>query len=160
MRIEALTAEKAEAYRKEIAQFYYENAISCSCLDHYTYDAAYDKMGSLIDHLRDDTAVVFGAFHDEEIVGFVWAYTHQFREENRMYVNEIHVKEEYRNRGIGSQLLKLVEDKATEQKLGALYLHVEANNPTAVRVYQKCGYSIERIQLKKSKKQDNHYCDE
>ena len=77
-----------------------------------------------------------------------------------MYVNEIHVKEEYRNRGIGSQLLKLVEDKATEQKLGALYLHVEANNPTAVRVYQKCGYSIERIQLKKSKKQDNHYCDE
>ena len=149
MRIEALTAEKAEEYRKEIAEFYFDNVSSCSCMGHYTYNEAYEKMEDLIIHLRDNTATVYGAFDSEEMVGFIWAYVHRFREERRMYVNEIRVKEEYRNMSIGSELLKSVEEKAKEQGIGALYLHAEASNSDAVQFYRKCGYHVERIQLRK-----------
>lgn len=149
MKIEALTAERAEEYRKEIAELYYENVRSNALLEHYTFDEAYEKISSLIDHLRDDTAVVYGAFYDEKIVGFIWAYPHQFREENRLYVSEIRVNEEYRSRGIGKSLLKTVEATAKEKGFPAIYLHAEANNQDARRFYVNCQYEEERIQFRK-----------
>ena len=66
-----------------------------------------------------------------------------------MYVSEIRVKEEYRGRGIGKELLGLVEEKAKEMGLGAVYLHAEAGNTDARRLYEACGYSEERIQMRK-----------
>ena len=149
MKIEALTAERAEKYRKEIAELYYENVRSNAFLEHYTFDEAYEKISSLIDHLKDDTAVVYGAFCNEKIVGFIWAYPHQFREENRMYVSEIRVKEEHRTRGIGKSLLKTVEAIAKEKGFPAIYLHAEANNQDARRFYVNCQYKEERIQFRK-----------
>lgn len=150
MKIEPITAEMAERYREQLAQFYYENVRSNAFHSHYTYDEAYEKIGSLIDHLRDDTAIVYGAFEDGKLIAFIWAYGHQFREENRIYVSEIRVKEEYRKLGIGSQMLKLVEDRAKELGLSAIYLHAEANNPEAIGFYQATGYCEERIQLRKT----------
>lgn len=149
MRIEPITAEIAERYRDELAQLYFDNVRSNVFHSHYTYKAAYEKMNDLIGHLFNHTAVVFGAFDHKEIVGFIWAYVHQFREETRMYVSEIRVKEEYQRRGIGKELLGLVEDKAKEQGLGAVYLHAEANNPEAVRFYKAMDYCEERIQMRK-----------
>lgn len=149
MRIEELTVETAEKYREQIAQFYFENIRSCAFLDHFTSEDAYKKTGDFIEHLKDYTAVSYGAFEDENIVGFIWAYPHQFREEKRMYVNEIRVQESYRGRGIGRALLGLVEDKAKELGLGAVYLHAEAGNGKARKLYEVCGYLEERIQMRK-----------
>jgi ribosomal protein S18 acetylase RimI-like enzyme len=149
MKIEPLTAEMAERYREQIAQFYFENVRSNAFHSHYTYTDAYEKMNDLIDHLRNNTATVFGAFENDELIAFIWAYVHQFREENRMYVSEIRVKEKYRKHGIGKELLGLVEDKAKEMGLGATYLHAEANNPEAVGFYKAAGYCEERIQMRK-----------
>ena len=149
MKIEPITAEMAERYREQIAQLYFENVRSNAFHNHYTYEEAFEKMNELIGHLRDNTVTVFGALEDEVLIAFIWAYVHQFREENRMYVNEIRVKEEYRKSGIGSQMLRLVEDKAEKMGLSAIYLHAEANNPEAIRFYQSAGYCEERIQLRK-----------
>ena len=149
MKIEPITAEMAERHREQIVQLYFENVRSNAFHSHYTYNEAYEKIGSLIVHLRDDTAIVYGAFEDDELIAFIWAYVHQFREETRMYVSEIRVKEEYRRHGIGSQMLRMVEDKAKELGIGAIYLHAEANNPEAIRFYKTSGYCEERIQLRK-----------
>lgn len=150
MKIEPITAEMAERHREQIAQLYFENVRSNAYHSHYTYEEAYEKIRSLIDHLRDDTATVFGAFKDDELVAFIWAYVHQFREEKRMYVSEIRVKGEYRKRGIGSQMLRLVEDKAEKMGLSAIYLHAEENNPEATKFYESAGYCEERIQFRKA----------
>lgn len=149
MRIEPLTAEAAEYYKKELADFYHKNVCSAAYYAHYTIEEAYDKISKLIDHLRSHTALVYGAFDGKEIVGFIWAYVHQFREENRMYVSEIRVREDYRCRGIGTKLLESVEAKTKEMKIGATYLHAEAGNTTARRLYEALGYREERIQLRK-----------
>lgn len=149
MKIVPITAEMAERHREQIAQLYFENVRSNAYHSHYTYEEAYEKIRSLIDHLKDDTATVFGAFKDDELVAFIWAYVHQFREENRMYVSEIRVKEEHRKHGIGSQLLRLIEDRAKELGFGAIYLHAEANNPEAIGFYKAAGYCEERIQMRK-----------
>lgn len=149
MRIEELTVELSEKFRSELAQLYFDNVRSNAFYSHYTYEEAYEKMDDLIGHLRTHTAVVFGAFEGEELVAFIWSYVHQFREEGRMYVSEIRVEEEYRNRGIGRQLLKSIEDKAKELGINAVYLHAEAGNKEVRKLYQAYGYMEERIQMRK-----------
>ena len=149
MKIEALTAEIVEIYRSEIAQLYFENVRSNAFHNHYTYEEAFEKIGGLIDHLKTDTAIAYGALKDDELIAFIWAYVHQFREETRMYVSEIRVKKEHRKHGIGKKLLKLVEDKAREQGLSAIYLHAEAENIDSRKLYEEYGYTEERIQLRK-----------
>ena len=66
-----------------------------------------------------------------------------------MYVSEIRVKEEFRNHGIGAELLRLVEDKAKEMGIRAMYLHAEANNTKGLKLYKRLGFNEERIQLRK-----------
>ena len=150
VRYEELNSETVMQYRREIAQFYYGNMQTCSCLDHYTFDQAYEKIGDLIAHLRTDTCVAYGAFEENEIIGYIWAYPHRFREEPRMYINECSVKEEYRGRGVGKTMIMLIEKRAKESGFPALYLHAEAGSSDAVRFYESNGYSKERIQFRKA----------
>lgn len=155
--IKALTTETVREFRDEIAQFYFDNLRKCSCLNHYTYDEAYEKIGALIEHLENGTCIAYGAFEGNEIIGYIWAYPHSFREENRIYVNEISIKEEYRGKRYGKQLLEAVEEKAAEMDIYVLYLHAEANNQRALDFYKSSGYVEERIQFRKEieKAKDN-----
>ena len=106
-------------------------------------------IGDLIAHLSTNTCIAYGAFEGKEIIGYIWAYQHQFREELRMYVNECSVKDGYRSRGIGKALITLIEKRAKELGLPALYLHAEADSLDAVRFYRSNGYREERIQFRK-----------
>ena len=149
VRIEAITPDLAQEYRIEITQFYYENVRSNQYYEHFRWEEAEEKIRGFIKHLENDECTAFGAFEDEKIIGFIWAYPHRFREENRMYVNEIRVREEYRGKGYGKKLLTLIEERAMEMGFTAVYLHAEANNADARCFYADRGYNEERIQLRK-----------
>lgn len=149
LRFEELNAETVRQYRKEIAQFYYGNMKTWSSIENCSFDQAYEKIGDLIAHLNTNTCIAYGAFEEREIVGYIWAYPHPFREERRMYISECSVKVEYRSRGIGKTMMMLIEKKAKEEGFPALYLHAEADSPDAVRFYESNGYSKERIQFRK-----------
>lgn len=149
MRILPLTAQIAQEHGLEIARLYYDNMRACSFLEHRTFDDARKKIEDFIYHLEHGTCVGYGAFHEDGICGFVWAYPHQFREERRMYVSELRVAKPFRKRGIGTQLLELVERDARRMGIGALYLHAETDNPNAISLYESIGYEAERIQLRK-----------
>lgn len=149
VRFEALNAETVRKYRQEIAQFYYGNMQTWSGLEHYSYEQAYEKIGDLMDHLRKNTCIAYGAFEENEIIGYIWAYPHPFREENRMYISECSVREGYRGKGIGKAMISLVEERAKEAGFPTLYLHAEAGSADAVRFYESIGYKKERIQFRK-----------
>lgn len=149
MRIESLTAEIVLKYKKEITQCYYDNLRACSCLEHFSFEEAALKIDGFVNHLRNNTCIAYGLFQEDEICGYIWAYPHRFREEDRMYINEVRIKEEYRNKGYGKALLKLVEERAIEMGIDALYIHAEANNPGSIRLYEAVGYVAERVQLRK-----------
>lgn len=149
LKIQLLSVELVKEYKNEITQMYYLNVSSNAFFEHFTYSEADEKIDSLISYLTNQSAIVFGAFDNKKLCGFIWAYVHWFREEQRIYVSEIRVKEVYRRQGIGTELLKAVEKKAQDMGLEAVYLHAEANNPDAVRLYERIGYKPERIQMRK-----------
>ena len=143
-KIVSLESALAKSYRYEIAQLYFGNIQMCSHLDHYTFGDAYEKVGQFIDHLEADTCVGFAAFDGDELCGFVWAYPHQFREEQRMYVSEIRVREDYRGKGIGRQLLAELETVLKEKGIPVVQLISIDYNEV---FYHKCGLDRDSVSV-------------
>lgn len=56
------------------------------------------------------------------------------------YINNIAVKPEYRNRGIGSALLEEINKESRKLNLSFLTLEVRESNLSAIHLYQKKGY--------------------
>ena len=144
-----LDGEQCLKYKERLAAFYYLNMTYCSYMDGFSYEDAERKIESMLEHVRNGSAMVYGTFDQENLIGFVWAYGHPFREETRIYVSEIHVDERYRGRGIGKQLLTAVESMARSRGYKALYIHAEGDKDDVIRLYQQQGYVIERVQLRK-----------
>jgi len=57
-----------------------------------------------------------------------------------LYVTEVAVSPSARRRNIGSQLLSAIDELAENQCVETLYLHVDVENYSALRLYAKAGY--------------------
>ena len=80
---------------------------------------------------------------DRTVIGFLSL-------EDYIYLDDFVVTAEYRNKGIGSALLKAAESYAREINTLKLCLHVEKTNLSAMHFYENSGYAIYR--------DDGHRC--
>ena len=65
------------------------------------------------------------------------------------FVYDVFVEERFRRQGIGSKLIEAAEDFCKSRGLGTLKLEVATNNPVALELYEKTGFSPERFFLGK-----------
>ncbi len=59
----------------------------------------------------------------------------------RVYVSRMIVKKEYRNRGIGSEILTFLIEKAKEMNYSEMTIGVDKNNENALHLYRKFGFT-------------------
>ncbi len=59
----------------------------------------------------------------------------------RVYVSRMIVKKEYRNRGIGSEILTFLIEKAKEMGFSEMTIGVDKDNETALHMYRKYGFT-------------------
>ncbi|MGI6112859.1 MAG: GNAT family N-acetyltransferase [Mahellales bacterium] len=64
--------------------------------------------------------------------------------ENEFYVDSLCVFPDYRGRGVGTQLLKWLEDMAFNKGFTKISLNVECGNLKALELYRFIGYRIEK----------------
>ena len=62
-------------------------------------------------------------------------------EGKRVYVSRMIVKREYRNRGIGSEILAFLVEKAKEMGYSEMTVGVDKDNFNAVHLYKKYGFT-------------------
>lgn len=100
--------------------------------------------------LKDGSAIVFVAIDANELAGWVWC--HQIHRLNgyRIHIAEIAVAEKWHQQGVGSKLLKRVEQFAAENGYKEIDLLVTASNHSAVKFYHKANYEPERYLMKKN----------
>lgn len=98
---------------------------------------------------KDDSAILIGAFNKERIIGFLWAYTREILGERRIHIGHIVVSSEVRSGGIGSKLLKLLEDYSIRENIKKIDLMTTFENEKTMEFYKAKGYSIVRVQLEK-----------
>ncbi len=82
---------------------------------------------------------------NDKIVAFLSIEVH-YEEEEYIYLDDLSVTKDYRNKGIGTSLIKRSEEYAKELGIHSIYLHVEKSNDSAFRLYKRLGYTINEEQ--------------
>ena len=77
------------------------------------------------------------------LVGFVLAGVMWAHGKKIVYLETLEVVEGARRRGAGAELLRRVGDAARAAEIGALWLHVAANNAAALGLYSAHGFEIQ-----------------
>ncbi len=95
----------------------------------------------LIDDLKNPMSIYLCASVD----GVVCGYAGMWHIVNEGHITNIAVKREYRNRGIGRELLKSLFIIAEEREMIGLSLEVRISNITAQRLYTSLGFKPEGI---------------
>ena len=92
---------------------------------------------------RDEWIAV--AVDDSNIIAFLSIEVHH-EDKEYIYLDDLSVTSEYRNKGIGTKLIKTAESYAKEINIPAICFHVEKTNSNAFRLYQRLGYEIYKDQ--------------
>lgn len=92
------------------------------------------------------------SLHDNgEIIGSVECSTHEFTDTELgkrrpggtiMYITEVAVLPKYQRCGVGTMLLKGIDQFAKCEGIETAYLHVDVENVAACRLYKSAGYEI------------------
>ena len=108
------------------------------------------KLNELKQYMEEEKAFVYGAFYNNELIGFIWGYPHIYFDSRRMFVNSLVVEKKYEKNGIGRQLINELINCAKELKMDEIDLTVAPFNENAMKFYEHLGFVSERIQMKLS----------
>lgn len=91
--------------------------------------------------------------HDGEqnIIGFLVGYNERWLDSNHFNLNEMCVKTEHQNKGIGSKLIAQLEMKCKQNNISRIYL-LTARAGQAEAFYKKNGYYVSPKMIMMSKK--------
>ncbi|MDE3186685.1 MAG: GNAT family N-acetyltransferase [Acidobacteriota bacterium] len=99
--------------------------------------------GSMRRLVRSHNAATWIAEEDGRMAGFAIVEWARKPTGVSAYIATIEVAPEYRQRGVGGELLSRVEDSARAVDAAALWLHVDVRNAGAIRLYEARGYRCE-----------------
>ncbi len=81
------------------------------------------------------------AMDDDKIIAFLSIEVHH-EDEEYIYLDDLSVTKQYRNNGIGTNLICNAEAYAKEINVHTILFHVEKSNVAAFRLYERLGYEI------------------
>ncbi len=92
---------------------------------------------------NDDSYKSFVAVLDGNVVGFISALAMLwvFSEEAYLYIQGLVVKKEYQNKGIGTKLIKYIEDYAKANRVKGIMLLSGFQRTAAHAFYERNGYT-------------------
>lgn len=89
--------------------------------------------------VSDDCIIV--AEFKKAVIGYISIIVNR-EDEQYAYIDDFCVKKEYRNLGVGTQLLQSAENFAQNIGIADIRLHVEIINTSAQNLYIKSGFEI------------------
>ncbi len=95
--------------------------------------------------LENPNLYIFAAEYENRFIGWI-SLVYIPKIGNRgghghIYVDELWVAESYRNNGIATELLKKADLLKTELEAKGIRLYCNMDNPVALNLYKKCGYT-------------------
>lgn len=96
--------------------------------------------GYLDKFFERDSDLIYVAESNDLVIGFLSVEGHFEEETPFIYLDDFSVAREHRGNGVGTKLLRLAERYAAEHDFENIFLHVEASNVRARKLYEKFGY--------------------
>ena len=108
----------------------------------------YDEL--LPEGLRSKNQFLFNLTHDAlGAIGMLWFALKEHRDVKTAYLYDISIREDLRGRGFGRQALEVLEVELRERNVASIGLNVFGYNHAARALYEKMGYQITGMGMKK-----------
>lgn len=122
--------------------------------DYFKPVAEDEQLKNICDMLKDDNIVVFKAVEDEAICGFLFLEVLNRPSSGLVYskrgvILNLGVNEAKRGEGIGTKLIKTAEEYLKKQGISAMDMSVFAFNKDAIKLYERLGYEIIDVSMRK-----------
>jgi len=124
-------------------------------LDYLTDDISVSKLFEDIQKGKENGGEIFVAETEGKIVGFISLNIVNKNDElitkrvDTVYISDMVVLPEYRNRGIGKKLLDKAEEFTKERKIKYIKLIVFADNEVVKKLYEEKGFSSYEVTMLK-----------
>ncbi len=92
----------------------------------------------ILSFLNDDSNVCLGAYYKDILIGFVLSYFG--RGINKIYVENIYVKNKYRRKGIAKQLIANMQELYSEKGNFRYVALIYTNNIASIKLFSSAGY--------------------
>jgi len=92
---------------------------------------------------------LFSIFNAEQIVGMIWIAQKSPAIKDEGFIYDFNIFEQYRGLGYGKEAMRELECIAKDLGMKKIGLHVFGHNKTARGLYEKLGYEITNITMKK-----------
>lgn len=85
---------------------------------------------------------------DAVLAGYVWVKIEE--EKKSAFLYEIYLAEEYRGKGVGTEVMQLIENLLRQKDIMYFKLHVFGSNTGARKLYEELGFQIAGVNMLKS----------
>ncbi|MEP5613390.1 MAG: GNAT family N-acetyltransferase [Cyclobacteriaceae bacterium] len=111
-------------------------------IDNYPFDREQAKKNFMEFTSSETLGVFWLVLHNSEIIGYlILTFGYSFEYGGRdAFVDELYLKEQYRGRGFGTELLSQLDIQVISLEIRALHLEVEKANETGINLYLKNGF--------------------
>lgn len=97
-----------------------------------------DQQNNINIYLKKNKGLSFVATHKNKIVGTILCGT----DWRRGYINHFIVKKQYRNQGIGTELLIKSLNQLKSINISRCYIFIYSNNKKGIKYWQKVGFQL------------------
>ncbi len=86
----------------------------------------------------------FAALWEETVIGFTYGYAlpRLNGSKNMLYLHEVGVAQRYHRQGIGTQMMRALQNICAESNIGKIFLFTDSRNAPANALYRKLGGEV------------------
>ena len=99
--------------------------------------------------LQSENHYFYTLYDGDQTVGIIWMRANVDRPTKSGFIFDVEIKEEFRGKGYGKQVMLLIEEKARELGLKSMGLHVFGYNKVAKNLYESIGYEVSSFNMTK-----------
>ncbi|WP_038827540.1 GNAT family N-acetyltransferase [Bacillus subtilis] len=150
--LEDMTEEEFETFRGMSVQNYAkQNTTSGTWTEKEAFEKSEQAYENMIPNGRDSSNHYFWNITNDqrERMGWLWLYADPLHPQKEAFIYSFGLYEAFRGKGLAQLALQTLDEKARELGTERLALHVFAHNETAVYLYQKMGYAMTNIRMRK-----------
>ena len=114
---------------------FFKNLISCEGKHYNIFFSMGWSKNQIINQMNKKTNLSFGAFYNNMLVSFILGDVFNIEKISEYEILLIYVCKNFRNKGLGTKLIKKIEEKNAHLK--KIYLEVSKNNFEAISFYTK-----------------------
>lgn len=116
----------------------------------FTNAFGHERVKDLLSFVNDNTAILYGAFQDDKLAGFIWGYRRQVNDELRIHVPVLVVGEHYQRKGAARKLMELMKCYSNDNGIRIIEVMVTSTNEDALKYYANARFKEARKLLELS----------